>query len=56
VKTKNVPIDKALYSRVKTETPKTSSELTPKEKRKFKREKTSSKRISYQHKKKKKKS
>ena len=38
MKTKNVPIDKALYSRVKTETPKTSSELTTKEKKIQKRE------------------
>lgn len=39
--------------RVSAETPKTSSELSEKEKRKFKREKTSSKRIGYQHKRKK---
>ena len=35
--------------RVSSETPKTSSELSPSEKAKFKREKTSSKKISYQH-------
>lgn len=40
--------------RVSSETPKTSGELSPKEKRKFKREKTSSKRIGYQHKRRKK--
>lgn len=39
--------------RVSSETPKTSKELSAKEKRKFKREKTSPKRIKYQHKKKK---
>jgi hypothetical protein len=35
------------------QTPETSKELSSKEKRKFKREKTSSKKISYRHKKKK---
>lgn len=40
--------------RVSSETPKTSKELTPAEKRKFKREKTSAKRIGYQHRRKKK--
>lgn len=40
--------------RVSADTPKTSKELTPEEKRRFKRAKTSSKRISYQHKRKKK--
>jgi hypothetical protein len=39
--------------RVSSETPKTSKELSSKEKRKFKREKTSSKKIGYRHKKKK---
>jgi hypothetical protein len=39
--------------RVSAETPKTASELSEKEKRKFKRKKTSSKRINYQHKRKK---
>jgi hypothetical protein len=39
--------------RVSSETPKTASELSEKEKRKFKRKKTSSKRIDYQHKRKK---
>lgn len=38
--------------RVSGETPKTASELSDKEKRKFKRKKTSSKRINYQHKRK----
>lgn len=38
--------------RVSAQTPKTASELSEKEKRKFKREKTSSKRIGYQHKRK----
>lgn len=36
--------------RVSSKTPKTSGELTEKEKSKFKREKTSSQRIKYQHK------
>lgn len=40
--------------RVSADTPKTASELTSKEKKKFKREKTSSKKIDYQHKRKKK--
>ena len=40
--------------RVSAQTPKTSGELSEKEKRKFKREKTSSKRIGYHHKRKKK--
>lgn len=40
--------------RVSAETPKTSKELTPKEKRKFKREKTGAKRIDYRHSRKKK--
>jgi hypothetical protein len=40
--------------RVSADTPKTSKELTAAEKRKFKREKTSSKKISYQHRRKKK--
>lgn len=40
--------------RVSSETPKTSKELTPAEKRKFKREKTGAKRIGYQHRRKKK--
>jgi hypothetical protein len=40
--------------RVSSDTPKTSKELTPAEKRRFKREKTSSKKISYQHRRKKK--
>lgn len=35
--------------RVSSDTPKTSSELSPAERAKFKREKTSSKRIDYQH-------
>lgn len=39
--------------RVSAQTPKTASELSEKEKRKFKRKKTSSKRINYQHKRKK---
>ena len=39
--------------RVSAETPKTSGELSKKEKDKFKREKKSSKRIDYQHKRKK---
>jgi hypothetical protein len=39
--------------RVSTDTPKTSGELSKKEKDKFKREKTSAKRIGYQHKRKK---
>lgn len=39
--------------RVSSDTPKTASELSAKEKSKFKREKTSSKKISYQHKRKK---
>ena len=38
--------------RVSSETPKTSKELSDKEKRKFKRKKTSSKRIDYRHKRK----
>jgi hypothetical protein len=38
--------------RVSPETPKTASELSSREKRKFKRKKTSSKRIDYQHKRK----
>jgi hypothetical protein len=38
--------------RVSSDTPKTAEELTEKEKRKFKREKTSAKRIEYQHKRK----
>lgn len=38
--------------RVSTDTPKTVSELSKKEKEKFKREKKSSKRIDYQHKRK----
>lgn len=41
--------------RVSADTPKTSKELTPEEKRRFKREKTSSKKISYQHRRKKRK-
>jgi hypothetical protein len=40
--------------RVSEETPKTSKELTAAEKKRFKREKTSSKKISYQHRRKKK--
>jgi hypothetical protein len=40
--------------RVSADTPKTSKELSAAEKKRFKREKTSSKRISYQHKRKKK--
>lgn len=40
--------------RVSADTPKTASELTSKEKKKFKREKTSAKKIDYQHKRKKK--
>jgi hypothetical protein len=36
--------------RVSADTPKTASEMTEKEKRKFKREKTSSKKIDYRHK------
>lgn len=39
--------------RVSAQTPKTASELSEKEKKKFKREKTSSKKIKYQHKRKK---
>lgn len=39
--------------RVSADTPKTSKEMTPAEKRRFKREKTSSKKISYQHRRKK---
>ena len=35
--------------RVSAQTPKTASELSAKEKKKFKREKTSSKKINYQH-------
>jgi hypothetical protein len=41
--------------RISADTPKTAKELTAAEKKKFKREKTSSKRIGYQHKRKKKK-
>ena len=41
--------------RVSADTPKTSKELTPEERRRFKRSKTSSKRIDYQHRRKKKK-
>ena len=37
--------------RVSSKTPKTTSELSSKEKARFKREKTSSKKISYQHRK-----
>jgi hypothetical protein len=40
--------------RVSSDTPKTSKELTPEEKRRFKRKKTGSKRIDYQHKRKRK--
>lgn len=40
--------------RVSADTPKTANELTAAEKKKFKREKTGSKRIGYQHKRKKK--
>lgn len=40
--------------RVSDDTPKTSKEMTSAEKRRFKREKTSSKKISYQHRRKKK--
>lgn len=40
--------------RVSEQTPKTSKELTAAEKKRFKREKTSSKKISYQHRRKKK--
>jgi|TARA_B100001059_G_scaffold65800_2_gene62198 hypothetical protein len=36
--------------RVSAKTPKTASEMSPKEKAKFKRSKTSSKKISYTHK------
>ncbi len=39
--------------RVSVDTPKTAGELSKKEKEKFKREKTGSKRIGYQHKRKK---
>jgi hypothetical protein len=73
---KNVPVNKSLYSRVKSEakrkfkekgrpypacrpskrvsskTPKTTGEMSSAEKSKFKRTKTSSKKISYQHKRK----
>ena len=35
--------------RVSSKTPKTTKEMTPAEKARFKREKTSSKRIGYQH-------
>jgi len=38
--------------RVSADTPKTAKELSEKEKNRFKREKTSSKKISYQHKRK----
>ena len=38
--------------RVSSETPKTTGEMTTEEKNKFKREKTSSKNIAYQHRKK----
>jgi hypothetical protein len=40
--------------RISVNTPKTNEELTAKEKKRFKRTKTSSKRIDYQHKRKKK--
>jgi len=40
-------------NRVSADTPKTASELSSKEKKKLKREKTSSKRIGYQHRRKK---
>jgi hypothetical protein len=40
--------------RISADTPKTNKELTAKEKKRFKRTKTSSKRIDYQHKRKKK--
>ena len=39
--------------RVSSKTPKTTSEMSSKEKARFKREKTSSKNISYQHRRKK---
>lgn len=42
--------------RVSSETPKTSGEMSAKEKARFKREKTSPKRIGYQHKRRKKRS
>ena len=41
--------------RVSSKTPKTTKEMTPAEKARFKREKTSSKKITYQHRRKKKK-
>ena len=40
--------------RVSSKTPKTTSEMSSKEKARFKREKTSSKKIAYQHRRKKK--
>ena len=39
--------------RVSSETPKTTKEMTPEEKARFKREKTGAKKISYQHRRKK---